>query len=74
MANQDVRREDQHTSSAYGDGGTIQASYPRIIGGRADYLLGSHPLWQFFRCGYQMLRLRTFLQGMFCLSGYLSRW
>ena len=42
--------------------------------GYHDHLMGMHPLWQLFRCVYQMGR-RPLLIGGFCLlCGYLRAW
>ncbi len=38
--------------------------------GRADYVLGSHPVWEFFRCVYQTARGRTLLGGSLRLVGF----
>jgi glycosyltransferase involved in cell wall biosynthesis len=38
--------------------------------GKKDYCLGGHPLWQFFRCVYQMTRKPYGIGGLSLLSGY----
>jgi len=38
--------------------------------GQSDYRLGSHPVWQLFRCCYQMSRPPYIVGGLICLSGY----
>ena len=38
--------------------------------GRTDYVLGSHPLWEFFRCLYQMTRPPILLGGSLRLAGF----
>ena len=38
--------------------------------GQADYVLGSHPVWEFCRCLYQMTRRPVFLKGTLCFAGY----
>lgn len=38
--------------------------------GQKDYQLGGHPLWQVFRCIYQMSRPPYVLGGMLFLTGY----
>lgn len=38
--------------------------------GRADYLLGSHPLWEFSRCLYQTTRPPILLSGGLRLAGF----
>jgi biofilm PGA synthesis N-glycosyltransferase PgaC len=39
-------------------------------GGKGDYMLGGHPVWEFFRCFYQMTRRPIVLGGMFRLAGF----
>jgi biofilm PGA synthesis N-glycosyltransferase PgaC len=38
--------------------------------GRKDYCLGGHPLWQVFRCVYQITRKPYVVGGLSLLSGY----
>ncbi|HET8925022.1 MAG TPA: glycosyltransferase family 2 protein [Candidatus Acidoferrum sp.] len=38
--------------------------------GQADYRLGGHPLWQFFRCLYQMRNQPYVVGGLLCFAGY----
>lgn len=38
--------------------------------GQKDYRLGGHPVWQLFRCIYQMSRRPYILGGLACLTGY----
>jgi hypothetical protein len=38
--------------------------------GRADYILGSDPVWQFCRCVYQMTRPPILLNGLLRLAGF----
>jgi glycosyltransferase involved in cell wall biosynthesis len=38
--------------------------------GRKDYCLGGHPLWQVFRCAYQMTRKPYGIGGFSLLAGY----
>ncbi|HWZ99296.1 MAG TPA: glycosyltransferase family 2 protein [Candidatus Dormibacteraeota bacterium] len=38
--------------------------------GQTDYRLGGHPIWQLFRCGYQMRNRPYILGGLLCLAGY----
>lgn len=40
-------------------------------GGRGDYLLGGHPLWEFVRTGYQMTKRPYVLGGCLRLAGFL---
>lgn len=39
--------------------------------GHGDYMLGAHPVWQFFRAIYQMSAKPLFMNGFLLLSGYL---
>lgn len=39
--------------------------------GKADYILGNHPLWEFVRCIYQTTRRPLLLGGVLRLAGYL---
>jgi biofilm PGA synthesis N-glycosyltransferase PgaC len=41
-----------------------------LRGGRADYLLGSHPLWEVCRCIYQMTRPPVLAGGVLRLAGF----
>jgi glycosyltransferase involved in cell wall biosynthesis len=38
--------------------------------GRGDYMLGVHPVWQFFRSVYQMSMKPLFVSGFLLFSGY----
>jgi poly-beta-1,6-N-acetyl-D-glucosamine synthase len=38
--------------------------------GQKDYRLGGHPLWQLFRCFYQMMSRPYIVGGFLCLMGY----
>lgn len=38
--------------------------------GRADYILGTHPAWEFFRSIYQMTRPPILLNGILRLAGF----
>jgi biofilm PGA synthesis N-glycosyltransferase PgaC len=38
--------------------------------GQSDYRLGGHPVWQFFRCLYQMSGRPYVVGGLVCLTGY----
>jgi biofilm PGA synthesis N-glycosyltransferase PgaC len=40
-------------------------------GGRTDYTHGCDPVWQLFRCIYQMTRRPIVLGGSFCLAGFV---
>ncbi len=52
--------------------GTAQyAGYrARLNVGHKDYLLGSHPVWEIFRCLYQMRRKPIFLGGLLIAAAY----
>jgi poly-beta-1,6-N-acetyl-D-glucosamine synthase len=39
--------------------------------GKQDYYLGGHPLWEIFRCLYQMKSRPIILGGLFLYAGYL---
>jgi hypothetical protein len=39
--------------------------------GRKDYLLGNHPLWEFFRCIYRMQHQPYVIGGALALAAYL---
>jgi poly-beta-1,6-N-acetyl-D-glucosamine synthase len=39
-------------------------------GGRGDYILGSHPLWEFSHCVYQMTRHPILMAGILRLAGF----
>jgi glycosyltransferase involved in cell wall biosynthesis len=38
--------------------------------GQTDYRLGGHPIWQLFRCFYQMSKRPYIAGGLLCLTGY----
>lgn len=38
--------------------------------GQSDYRLGGHPVWQTFRCAYQMSKPPYVIGGLVCLTGY----
>jgi biofilm PGA synthesis N-glycosyltransferase PgaC len=38
--------------------------------GQSDYRLGSHPVWQLFRCVYQMSKPPYVVGGLLTLAGY----
>ena len=42
----------------------------RVKQGERDYLTGGHPLWQLFRCGFQMARPPFVISGLGLLLGY----
>ena len=51
------------------------ATQPAVIvalkGGRGDYLLGTHPLWEILRTPYQMTQPPIVIGGCFRLAGFL---
>lgn len=48
--------------------GPVKASFTT---GVMDYVMGNHPLWQFFRTGYQMTKKPYLIRGLALGSGYL---
>jgi len=40
-------------------------------GGKGDYMLGGHPLWEVCRCIYQMTQRPILLGGALRLAGFL---
>jgi hypothetical protein len=50
------------------------ATHHRLLvplrGGRLDYLLGCHPVWELFRCLYQTSRPPVVIGGMLRLAGF----
>jgi len=54
--------------------GTAQAGQlcARFNLGRADYLIGNHPLWQVFRCAYQATRRPFLFRACALAAGYAS--
>jgi len=42
--------------------------------GRKDYLLGNHPIWEFFRSLYQMKYKPYFVGGLLMLASYVWHW
>jgi glycosyltransferase involved in cell wall biosynthesis len=42
-----------------------------LRGGRTDYILGNHPIWQVFRCIYQMSRPPFLIAGALRLLGFM---
>jgi glycosyltransferase involved in cell wall biosynthesis len=40
--------------------------------GRSDYRLGSHPIWQLFRCTYQLTKQPYIVGGLLTLAGYFT--
>jgi glycosyltransferase involved in cell wall biosynthesis len=42
--------------------------------GKKDYYLGGHPVWQLFRCGYQMTRSPLLVGGVLLFAGYGWAW
>lgn len=52
--------------------GTAQAGQlrARFILGERDYRVGNHPLWQLFRCAYQLTRRPFVLRGVAVAAGF----
>lgn len=44
----------------------------KIKHGREDFILGNHPLWEFFRIIYQVMRKPYFIGGIFLSYGYIT--
>ena len=44
----------------------------KFVWGRSDYRLGSHPIWQLFRCMYQLTKQPYIVGGLLTLSGYFT--
>lgn len=42
--------------------------------GKKDYVLGGHPLWQLFRCAFQMTKKPYVVGGLALLAGYAWSW
>jgi poly-beta-1,6-N-acetyl-D-glucosamine synthase len=42
--------------------------------GKKDYFLGGHPLWQLFRCSFQIFKKPYLVGGLALLSGYFWCW
>lgn len=58
-----------HRQMGTGSVGQLRGIYRH---GQKDYCLGGHPLWQLFRCGYQMTRSPYLIGGLCLLAGYSS--
>jgi glycosyltransferase involved in cell wall biosynthesis len=52
--------------------GTAKRAWPLAVfgGGRGDYMLGSHPLWELSRCIYQTTRRPILVGGLLRLAGF----
>src|ERR1019366_745988 len=42
-----------------------------FVGGGGDYMFGTHPAWELFRCIYQMTHRPIVLGGIFYLAGFI---
>jgi glycosyltransferase involved in cell wall biosynthesis len=62
-----------HHHRKMGTAGTSELG-SRFHYGKKDYLLGGHPLWQLFRCTFQMAKKPYAVGGMALLAGYLWCW
>jgi biofilm PGA synthesis N-glycosyltransferase PgaC len=62
----------EHSWTHHRSMGTAQHHALRVAyrGGRGDFMLGSHPLWELCRCLYQMTRRPFVLAGLFRLAGF----
>jgi len=49
---------------------TAKGLYLPFHGGRKDYVLGNHPVWELFRCIYQMTRPPVFVGGGLRFVGF----
>jgi biofilm PGA synthesis N-glycosyltransferase PgaC len=58
-----------HRHMGTASAGQLKALYRH---GKKDYNLGGHPLWQLFRCTYQMTRSPYVIGGACLLAGYYS--
>ncbi|MFP4013481.1 MAG: glycosyltransferase family 2 protein [Chitinispirillaceae bacterium] len=58
-----------HRSMGTGNGGLLMSRYRH---GVKDYYLGGHPLWQLFRCCFQMTRPPYLMGGVFLFLGYMN--
>jgi biofilm PGA synthesis N-glycosyltransferase PgaC len=59
-----------HRTLGTANHGRIGRNY---VYGKKDYYLGGHPLWEVFRCGYQLLKRPYFVGGMALFAGYFGR-
>jgi biofilm PGA synthesis N-glycosyltransferase PgaC len=48
--------------------------HERLHIGRKDYLMGNHPLWEFFRSFYQMKYKPYVIGGLLILASYMWNW
>ena len=62
---------DHHREMGTAQHGIVRA---RFKNGVKDYVLGGHPVWQFFRAIYQMTRRPLAIGGLALLAGYLWAW
>ena len=56
-----------HRLSGTGQGSQTTAFFRS---GKKDYYLGGHPLWEIFRCFYQMKHKPYIVSGLFVFAGY----
>jgi biofilm PGA synthesis N-glycosyltransferase PgaC len=57
-----------HRAVGTAEAGRLRA---RFNLGRRDYLIGNHPMWQMFRCAYQMRKKPFVVRGLALAAGYL---
>ena len=58
-----------HRKMGTGTGSVLSAKF-RF--GKQDYYLGSHPVWEVFRCIYQMKNRPWIVSGLAILTGYVA--
>jgi hypothetical protein len=58
-----------HREVGTAQGGHLRA---RFNLGRRDYLIGNHPVWQVFRCVYQMTKRPFVMRACALAAGYLG--
>jgi GT2 family glycosyltransferase len=56
-----------HRTMGTGSTGRLAAIFRH---GQEDYILGGHPIWQVFRCAYQVSRPPYAIRGLCLLAGY----
>lgn len=60
-----------HRAMGTAQDGRIKAKFKF---GAKDYNIGNHPLWEVFRCAYQMTRRPFVVGGLAVAAGYFSTW
>jgi glycosyltransferase involved in cell wall biosynthesis len=59
-----------HRTLGTANNGRIGRNY---VYGKKDYYLGGHPLWEVFRCGYQLIKRPYLVGGIALFVGYFGR-